>query len=144
MNSRLRQWCRPYYRRSAVRMAVSALFALLAYGAWAYWVNRGHGHQPAILAALTQGGYSLLLTLILSLVIEYLFRCLRALPLGSYLLGLVTCLVLYTVSWAVNYWAGTPEIVMTLLPGAIIGTVYTWTYIATLRRLQPLPINEDR
>ncbi|MBX2808703.1 MAG: hypothetical protein KTR20_08745 [Cellvibrionaceae bacterium] len=124
-------------RQPLVRLTLSAVLALLAYGGWAYFANSLHGPKRAFIAACTQGVYSFVLTLVLSLVIEYLFRYMRTLPLGAYVLGLISCLALYATSWAINALAGTPEIFITILPGAVIGSLYTAVYIATLARLTP-------
>lgn len=46
------------------------------------------------------------------------------------------CIALYLSSWAVNFLAGTPNILLTILPGALLSSVYTFSYVGTLGKLR--------
>ena len=118
------------------RSIVSGLFGFLAYGGWAFYVNYAHGLDAATKAAFTQGSYSFIVTLVMTLLMEYLFRLLSNPGLRFCVTFFGTCAVLYSSSWGVNVLAGTPEILMTILPGVVIGTVYTFVYTLSLARLQ--------
>lgn len=118
------------------RSIVSGLFGFLAYGGWAFFVNYDHGLHAATKAAFTQGSYSFAVTLVMTLFMEYLFRLLANPTLRFCVTFFGTCAVLYSTSWGVNALAGTPEIFMTILPGIIIGTAYTFGYTLSLTRLQ--------
>lgn len=119
-----------------IRSVVSALLGFLAYGGWAFYVNYMHGLEAATKAAFTQGSYSFTVTLVMTLLMEYLFRLLSHPTLRFFATFFGTCAILYSTSWGVNALAGTPEIFMTILPGIIIGTIYTFGYTLSLARLQ--------
>lgn len=122
-------------RSSKVRSFGSAIAAFIGYGSWAYYANHSHGMFTAAKALLTQGGYSFLLTLSLSWIMEHLFRSIKH-PQARFPMTFVsTCFLLYATAWGINALLGTPEILMTILPGAIIGTVYTYSYTLTLAKL---------
>lgn len=116
---------------------LSALVGFAAYGAWAYVANMNHGDEMATRAALTQGSYSFIITLVLTGLMEKLFAWLATCsPRQRFWLStLPVCLLLYLSSWTVNYLAGTPNILLTILPGAIMSSVYTFSYIAALAKL---------
>jgi hypothetical protein len=116
------------------RSLVSALFGLAGYGAWAYIANSAHEFRVALKAACVQGGYSFLLTFIMTMLIEQIYSKFShmAYRYGAVATVILVCLGLYTSSWAINYIAQTPEILMTVLPGYIIGTGYTATYVYKL------------
>ncbi|MGI9286647.1 MAG: hypothetical protein ACR2P1_14775 [Pseudomonadales bacterium] len=118
------------------RSIVSGLFGFLAYGGWAFYANYAHGVDAATKAAFTQGSYSFTVTLVMTLLMESLFRLLSNPALSFCTTFFVTCTILYSSSWGINVLAGTPEILMTILPGIIIGTVYTFVYTLSLARLQ--------
>ena len=122
-----------------IRVLVPPFLGFLGYGAWAYWVNSEFGSMMAMKAAFTQGTYSFVITLVLAVTIEWLYRCLQALPKGHWLVAFFACLVLYSTSWGVNALAGTPNILLTILPGAAMSTIYTFVYVMTLVKLQPDP-----
>ena len=50
--------------------------------------------------------------------------------------GLVACLILYSTSWGVNAFTGTPNILLTILPGAVVSTIYTVIYIIALNKVK--------
>lgn len=116
----------------------SAFAAFLGYGAWAWFANMEHGDDMAFRAALTQGTYSFIITLILTGLMECLFSRLSSWPEHSRFLGstIPVCLVLYFSSYSVNYLAGTPNILLTILPGAILSTLYTFSYIGALAKIE--------
>lgn len=118
-----------------LRVSFSALAALVFYGGWAYWINLNHGMAPAMKAAFVQGGYSFVLTFLLSLLIEWLFLRWGHWRYGVPMVGLLICCFLYSVSWGVNFLAMTPEILWTILPGAFISTIFTISYLLGLKEL---------
>ncbi len=126
------------WNQPIVRSVFSATAGLLGYGGWAYWVNRQEGMELAVNAALTQGGYSFVITLVLSGFMEWFYRYLGVKQVRPYCKSLmvivVTCCLLYSISWGVNHWAGTPMILLTILPGAIASTIYTVVYVAAISR----------
>jgi len=119
-----------------LRGLLAAAAGFIVYGGWAYYINFSHGSNAALKALFTQGGYSFTLTLITAFIMEWLFQ-LSNKPVTRFCLTFfITSLMLYSTSWSINAWAGTPEILWTILPGAIIGTLYTLSYTLTLFKLQ--------
>lgn len=92
----------------------------------------------ALRAALTQGSYSFVITLILTGLMEWLFSCLSGWQKRDrfYASTLPVCLLLYLSSYTVNFLAGTPNILLTILPGAILSTLYTFSYIGALAKIE--------
>lgn len=93
-----------------------------------------HGSEMALRAALTQGTYSFVVTLILTGLMECLFSYLSDWSQRNRFYGstIPVCLLLYLSSYGVNYLAGTPNILLTILPGALLSTLYTFSYIGVL------------
>lgn len=117
------------------RGLLAAVLGFAAYGGWAFYINSGHGNSAALKALFTHGSYSFTLTLITAFIMEWLFQ-LSSKPVTRFCLTFfITSLLLYSTSWGINVWAGTPEILLTILPGAIIGTFYTLSYTLTLFKL---------
>lgn len=123
-------------RGSAARSSLAALAGFVGYGGWAVWINSQHSVSAGISAGLVQGSYSLLLTFCMTFIMEILWRQLRhvrgRLVLTIGITGLVILLASSTLHWLFK----TPEILLTILPGLIIGLVYTTGYIINLARLQ--------
>ena len=81
-------------------------------------------------SGLVQGGYSFVITLTYAVVMEWMYRKtqLQALTTG------LCILILVGFSYGVNYLAGTPEILSTITPGAIFGSIYVFGYVKTLAK----------
>ena len=123
------------FEHTFVRLLVPPFIGFLFYGGWAFWVNYEAGQTLALKAAFTQGAYSFTITLVLALLIEWLFSRFKKWPFHLFFIGLITCSFLYVTSWSLNYFAGTPNILLTILPGAAVSTVYTIIYILGLSKL---------
>ena len=117
-----------------LRSGLAGLAGFAVYGAWAYYANSDHGTMVAMRSGLVQGGYSLLLTFVMTLVTEFMFARLGSLWLTSATVSVILFLSAYTIHMLV----GTPEILMTILPGYVIGTIYTIVYVVGLRRALPV------
>ena len=123
-----------------LRLWIPPIAGFLFYGAWAFFINFSHGWDSAITAAFTQGGYSFTITLVLALVIEFLFQRLSntsitALWRNVWVFIAGFSLLLFT-SVGINLLTGTPEIVWTVLPGLTVSAVYTVMYILTLNKVE--------
>ncbi|MFT6791432.1 MAG: hypothetical protein ACJA04_000634 [Cellvibrionaceae bacterium] len=120
-----------------LRILMPAVAGFLFYGGWAYLVNMEFGSMAGTRAGLTQGSYSFVVTIALSALLEWLYEHLHAKPFGHWWAGAIVCLLLYTTSWGVNKFSGTANIFWTILPGAIISTVYVAFYSAILVKNKP-------
>ncbi|MEO0973249.1 MAG: hypothetical protein AAFX85_09150, partial [Pseudomonadota bacterium] len=126
-----------------IRSAVAASVAFTCYAAWALWANRTHPPDARHLAAVTQGLYSALVTLLLTTLVEWLYRghLTRTWRLTRCILGSVVLLVVSSV--AVHTVAGTAELWLTVLPSWIFGSAYAVLYAVTLWRVECAQ-DEDR
>ncbi|MCF7980979.1 MAG: hypothetical protein K9K86_03270 [Pseudomonadales bacterium] len=131
----LRHRFRQHIRSQKVRIFFSAVAAFMGYGAWAFYVNHAYSLAISLKAAITQGSYSFVITLTMSWLMELLHQAFDTTRTRLPLTILITCLLLYTTSWGINALLGTPEIFMTILPGAVIGTLYTFSYGLALEKL---------
>jgi hypothetical protein len=118
-----------------IRIIVPPVSGFLFYGAWAMWVNYSHGWDYAITAGLTQGTYSFTITLLLAVVVEWLFIRLANVYLRSLWIFLVAAILLASTSVGVNILTGTPEVLWTVLPGLMVSLTYTVVYIIGLNAL---------
>lgn len=118
------------------RSLLSAIAGLVAYGAWAYWVNVMHGADKALMAACVQGGYSFALTFVMTILIEGIYRQFANTPILSpyrrVATVLTTCAIIFSLSWWVNAMAGTPEIFRTVILGYFVGGIFTVGYVGEL------------
>ena len=125
--------------QSQQRAILSAFAGFVFYGAWAYWVNRDHGTFIAIKAACTQGSYSFILTFLMTMLIEVIYRSVFKLFNNDFLITwltiLLTCAFIFTASWFVNLLAGTPEIFKTVVLGYFVGGTYSIVYVYSLAQL---------
>ncbi len=117
-----------------VRSLLAGLAGFLAYGGWAVYANWSHGETIAYRSGLVQGSYSFLLTWVMTLVTEWLFAKLANVPFRVALLMCMVMPILFATAYAINYAAGTPEILMTIIPGFVIGSTYTLVYVIGLER----------
>ncbi|MEM1435282.1 MAG: hypothetical protein AAGG11_14575 [Pseudomonadota bacterium] len=113
----------------------AAVAGFLVYGGWAYYVNADHGQSIGMRSGLLQGSYSFVLTLVTTLLMERLYRTFAAGQHPVVLTVIVTGVLLFTIPCVIHGLAGTPEILMTVLPGFLIGMVYTTVYTMSLSRL---------
>ncbi len=121
------------FRRSGwIRGLVAALLAFLGYGGWAFYINSGYSQWVALRSGMVQGGYSFLLTLTTTAMIELLYRCFRLWRYRAWLTFAVTTVFLSATAYAIHHALGTPEILSTILPGFVIGSVYSGFYIRAL------------
>lgn len=117
-----------------VRSLGAGIAGFLAYGAWAFWVNMDHSMATGIRAGLVQGTYSLVLTFCTTYLMEFLLGRLRSTGHEVILTIVITMGLLFGVAWTINWLARIPEILMTILPGFVIGSVYTVVYVTAVAR----------
>jgi hypothetical protein len=111
------------------RSVVIGLVAGVLYGAWAIYANRGHEVGELSRAAATQFLLSFSSTAVLTLMIEFV------LARGRSRANLVLAAVgphagVIALFMAVHWWSGTPNILRTVAPSALVGLVFCITYVA--------------
>jgi hypothetical protein len=120
------------------RSALAGIAGFLVYGGWAAFANSEHGPAISMRSGFVQGSYSLVLTFAMTMVTEWLFDRFShgtTLPASIRIAALmaIICSGLFSTAYAIHMLVGTPEILMTILPGFLIGSVYTFIYILGLQ-----------
>lgn len=123
-------------RGSRRRALLVGTGAFLLFGSWALFANRAHPASAMLRAALAQGGLSFVSTTCSVLLLEYLYGLGRT-PFWKIGLGAVaTPVVVLLAMTGVHVLAGTPNVVATMLPSWISGTIFCVAYTLNLRRLE--------
>ncbi len=118
-----------------VRAFAAGVLGFLAYGTWGWWVNAEFGQMVGVRAGLVQGSYSFLLTFTSTLLVEWLFERMRGCPWPVVSTTALTSLMLFLVAYGVQFAVGTPQVLLTILPGFLIGSCYTAVYVVALAKL---------
>lgn len=121
--------------KSLTRSLISALTGLFFYGGWAYFVHYDYGFIVAIKAFCTQGLISFTITLVLTHFMEVLFQRFNSSRVGYWLTASIASILVVVVSYTTNVIVGTPEVIMTILPGSLISAVYSFSYARLLTHL---------
>ena len=106
-------------------------FAFLAMAGWAFWINRGHGPNHALTAALVQGTLSAGLTFGIKRGLEALFRRLSG-PVALLLPPMLSCVCVLALLVTAHTLAGTPEIWATIAVPFTVSSTYAFVYTAGL------------
>ena len=122
-----------------IRSLIAATAALLGYGGWAWFANSGAGDAAATKAAFVQGGYSFVLTFVMTYVTEWLYWYTGA---RGWLTTLLSSIMLLASAYSIHVIAGTPEVGMTIAPGFVIGTVYTAFFVVYLKGINQTATTE--
>ena len=129
--ARLKQWV----FSPRMRVAISALLSAITWFCWAYWVNIEDPDQ-ALTSGFSQGAVNLLTTAMGSTALEYLFKYFGGTGKGKLtsIIAVSSCsLVLMLLS---HLLAGTPNILLTVLPVYCVVLVYCSAYVLGLDKLK--------
>ena len=104
------------------------------YGAWALWANSAHGTAAGWRAAGTQFFVSFVVTLGITTVMEQVHA--RLASRLRRVFGAIAASVGTTVVFTIflHYASGTPEILATVVPVLVLGSLYCVAYVANLER----------
>ena len=114
------------------RSAVMAAGAFVLYGGWAAYANRAYGLATAFKAAVTQGAISFLVTLFMTLILEFIFHSIGPKFLRFIVTAVGTQTVVAVMTFTVHYIVGTPEILVTMAPSFIVSSTYSILYTTGL------------
>jgi len=114
-------------RRRSV--AIAALFALF-FGTWALCANLAHGLPRGLEAALVQACMSFSMSFCIVEGMHAMERALGTSPWARVATAFVPSLAADAVIATAHLCAGTPEILRTILPGLVLGTVSSCLYVA--------------
>ncbi len=112
------------------------LIAMLGYGLWAYFANcySGAVENPEMIATragIIQGAYAGALTFLNVIMLERIYKRLKDSFSHAQTVGIAVVIALigqYAVIVPVHIFNGTPNILITLLPGLVIGTIFSISY----------------
>ncbi len=111
---------------------LTALAGFLGYGGWAYWSNLSAGDKIALKAFWVQGLVSFCLTYLLNLYLEWLVNQWTYTGLKLQKIWIVATLSVMLLSGLLHYGFGTPNILITILPGSVLGSLYIFSYFKVL------------
>jgi len=128
-------------RREILKKAFITLIAMLGYGGWAFYSNSpANGdielQEIAFRAGIIQGGYSGILTLTNIILLEAVLKHLNNhLTVNFNMIAtlIVASAVQYAIIIPVHLANDTPNILITLLPGFIIGTAFSVAYLLSIK-----------
>lgn len=123
-------------RGSRKRALIVGCGAFLLFGGWALIANRAHPVSDMARAALAQGSLSFVSTTFSALLLEYLYGLGRTPGRKLVLAAVGTPAIVLATMTGVHALAGTPNIVITLLPSWISGAIFCVAYTLNLRRLE--------
>lgn len=122
-------------RGSKTRAILVGVAAFLLFGGWALIANRAHPLPAMTRAALAQGMMSFVSSTCSVLLLEYLYGLGRT-PRQKLVLGAIGTPAIILAALTVGHIvARTPNVVATLLPSWISGTIFCVVYTLNLRRI---------
>ncbi len=107
---------------------LSAILAFLLWGGWAFFVNHDMESNSGAIAAITQGSYSFIVTLLMTHLIAFQFNKLSSSILRIILPPVMTVGITSIILIYVHTMAGTPSILLTVSPAltaALLFSLYT-------------------
>ena len=122
--------------KSYTRSFISALTGFIFYGGWAYFVHYDYGHIVALKAFITQGLVSFTITLVLTQSMELLYKKFSSPKVGFWVTAVTISVLVVLFSMTINTIVGTPEVFMTILPGSLMSTIYTFSYVRLLSHIK--------
>ncbi|MEL6868786.1 MAG: hypothetical protein AAFO81_03205 [Pseudomonadota bacterium] len=124
------------FRTAQARTLAASGIAFVFYALWAAWANRLHEPSAIAMAAATQGLYSALVTAGMTSLVERLFRGAWQLRWRVLRCTTATLTLLIVSSLGVHWLAGTAEVLVTVLPSWLFGSLYALVYALGLARAE--------
>lgn len=122
----------------------TSLSAAIGYGLWAIFANFEHGAHAWAMAGAVQAIYAFVATMSVSKVAHWIFLKYECGIKGVTMGFLASFVVMLSIPLAVHNFAGTPDVLETILPGLIIGSIYLISYLIGLDwKLRVLPSREN-
>jgi len=111
------------------KILYNALISAIIYGVWTYLANE----IEAFFSALTQASISFLFTFFIAFYLEVLHQKVKTFKVTViYSIGLI--LFLGTIQAIIHYFINTENILITVLPSYIIGSIYITIYLLHLKK----------
>lgn len=122
----------------ALRSIAAGIAGFIVYGSWAFYINSQYGITIGFKAGVVQGTYSFALTLSTTILMEVLWAGLQTSKGQTILTMSITIAITFITAYLINWVFGTPEILLTIFPGFLIGIFYTAFYVMTLSKLKSI------
>ena len=123
----------PKEKRAAL---LTAIAAAIGYGGWAVYANSDHGVHAFIIAGLVQATYAFFSTFFITHVAQRTFVKYDC-GVRGVLAGFgASFVVMLAIPITVHNIMGTPEILHTILPGLIWGSIYLLGVLISLQSSQ--------
>lgn len=113
------------------RVLITAFSASIFYGIWAFFAN--YSAQNAITSALVQFVASFVFGTIMAMIVEWVFEHTKP-PLRFVVSAFAPYSLVLVLFFIIHYLINTENIIQTLLPNAIIGTLYFVIYCIKLEK----------
>jgi len=110
----------------------TALAAAVGYGGWAVYANYEHGVHAWAMAGSIQAIYAFVSTLSITHVARWTFIKYKCGIRGVLVGFLMSFIVMLAIPLSVHNFFGTPDILQTIFPGLIWGSIYLLGFLATL------------
>ena len=108
---------------------VSCVLAALGYGGWAFFANFDTSASAAWRASILQGCYAFGSTLLLNTAVRTISRKLGGGPRGKTIAYICGLIIIVSIPLAIHSVAQTPNILLTIAPGVIWGSIYVGIYM---------------
>lgn len=113
---------------------LSSVFAFILWGGWAFHINAGHGEVVQLMALLTQGSASFVITLIMARSVAILFSRIQNDWIRAILPAVATVSFTGSALVSIHHWVGTPEVAATVSPALSIAFLYCLYTTYTLQQ----------
>jgi len=108
---------------------ISAILAMLFYGTWAAFSNFDYGYSSSKNAFVIQGSFAFFSTLLSGHLALYLIQKLKGMPQHLLLSYLIIVILLFTVPFILHSIFLTPNKLMSMAPGMIMGSAYIGIFL---------------
>ena len=120
-------------RKGLIESILLAAAASVFFIAWGVYANWEHGLGAIVQVAVTQGVISFSSTFLSAELLQRMYGALRRARMPGILNVLFGILIINGTVACAHWMAGTPEIWMTMLPGAVISLFFCSGYTYRLR-----------
>lgn len=124
-----------FARSPIARVIIAALLSAITWFAWAWWANRADPSQ-ALLSGLSQGAVSFTTTAIGSTLLEWFFLRMGHVQAGRILSVMLVSMLSLALMLTAHVSAGTPNLLLTILPVFTVVVLYCSSYILGLQKLK--------
>lgn len=108
----------------------------MGYGGWAVFANYEHGPHAWAMAGAIQATYAFISTFFITTVAQRTYIKYNCGVRGVFAGFITSFIVMLAIPVTVHCIAGTPDILQTILPGLIWGSIYLMGFLITLNKVK--------